>query len=261
MSSISLPSIDDVEHDPSLRRIVLQWERSRAIYHSGRSQMTREERRQRQQAERAAKAAREATIAADGAQAVLLIRHGEAAHNANWRENGTEVDPRLTERGHRQAETLADHPAVVGCELLVVAPLSRAVQTAAAAFGERPSYRTVLTPLHSERLGSAACNKGSPKSVLVHRFPFIRDWEGFGEMTDEWWPRAELDAHEGWRERVRVFIEWLHRQPQRKVIVIGHGAFFSDSRLAGRMLANCEIAVLRVQNLTDRRGTDADRTG
>ena len=80
---------------------------------------------------------------------IFLVRHGEGTHNATG--DGSKIDPLLTARGQAQAASLRGHLQLESCTLVVVSPLSRAVQTAATIFGEKPSARTVLTPQHSER--------------------------------------------------------------------------------------------------------------
>ena len=264
---LSLPSRADAALDPGVRSLSNRWRMRVALAaRSKRSSSNKDERRARRQEEvtsaalakeeRRARRLQEATRAAlaafaeagPGHQRVLLVRHGEAAHNAHWKEHKSTPDTTLTEKGREQAAALASHPALVQCSLLVVSPLSRAIETAAAIFGERPACRACLCPLHSERCdGGAACNTGSSKWTLAERFPYVRAWEGFDELDDNWSPTAESDAHERWRtERVPAFLGWLAQREEHKVVVIGHGAFFHDPRLAGRMLANCEVAVLPV---------------
>ena len=187
---------------------------------------------------------------------VLLVRHGEGTHNARpsssasakmgWLQRSQQVDPRLTDKGREQAAALSDHPLLSSVDLLVVSPLSRAIQTAALAFGERPQpsrcRRVVLTPLHSERW-TAPCDEGRPKSELAADFPFVRSWEGYGELPEAWWPNKATDAD--WvTRRVPAFLDWLDAQPGQRIVVVGHGAFFGVRALLGRHLRNCEVALL-----------------
>eukprot|EP00811_Abedinium_folium_P032662 NODE_5690_length_1743_cov_7.766708.p1 GENE.NODE_5690_length_1743_cov_7.766708~~NODE_5690_length_1743_cov_7.766708.p1 ORF type:complete len:456 (+),score=100.48 NODE_5690_length_1743_cov_7.766708:118-1485(+) len=168
-------------------------------------------------------------------QRVVLVRHGEGRHNATGR--CSMVDPELTERGVAQARALKGNAALDGCDLLVVSPLRRAVQTAVAIFGEQPPCRVVLTALHSERW-SGRCDEGTPKAQLLAEFPFLARWAGFDELSDgTWWATSASDGN--WRrERVPAFGRWLRALPERRVVVVGHGAFFSP--LASRYLDNCE---------------------
>merc|ERR1712224_489287 len=88
-------------------------------------------------------------------QRVVLVRHGEGEHNAT--RNYKLIDPHLTEKGIIQARSLSGHPLFNGVELIVVSPLTRAVQTALEAFGPRPPHgRYYLSALHSEAVYSKA---------------------------------------------------------------------------------------------------------
>ena len=173
---------------------------------------------------------------------VLLVRHGEGTHNAatnRWGgENPTNtIDPLLTEKGLSQASALAQDPKLAAPNLIVVSPMSRAIQTAVAAFGQSPGCRIVLTPLHSERW-SAPCDQGRPKSELVAQFPFVREWEEFDALPEIWTPTEASDVD--WKKtRVPAFLAWLKMQPEAKIVVVGHGAFFAH--LLGKHLRNCEI--------------------
>jgi broad specificity phosphatase PhoE len=196
-------------------------------------------RRRQQEAERAAKL--EFRVRTTSERVVLLVRHGEGLHNVRARHGGLDiVDPLLTDRGRQQAAALVGSALLAGCELLVVSPLSRAIQTAAVAFGEEPRCRVVLSPLHSERW-CGACDEGRPKEALARAFPFIRRWEGFDTLEEHWTPTKETDADWSTR-RVQAFLAWLRAQPERRPVVIGHGAFFGA--VLGRHLRNCEIAEL-----------------
>ena len=97
------------------------------------------------------------TNTAASARRVVLIRHGEGLHNV--RQSQGAIDPRLTPNGQGQAKAIGMRCAKEGFELLIVSPLSRAVETAALAFGDQPKCRVVLSPLHSERW-SGSCDEG-----------------------------------------------------------------------------------------------------
>ena len=173
---------------------------------------------------------------------IFLVRHGEGTHNATG--DGSTIDPLLTARGQAQAAAIRGHLHLGRCTLVVVSPLSRAVQTAAAIFGEKPSARTVLTPLHSERW-SAKCDEGRPKTALVAQFGFLAEWQGLDALEEHWTPTRQNDGR--WRaERVPAFIEWLQAQPESEIAVVGHGAYFCDKRLAGRHLDNCEVCEIEL---------------
>ena len=177
---------------------------------------------------------------------VVLVRHGEGTHNTRTQRWGggnpyNTLDPSLTEAGLAQATEVAQDPRLANPELVVVSPLSRAVQTAAAIFGEQPKCRTVLTALHSERW-SALCDQGRPKSQLAELHPFVRSWEGFDLLPEDWTPTQSSDT-EWKRTRVPAFLAWLKAQPEANIVVVGHGAYFA-ALLGGKHLSNCEIGAI-----------------
>ncbi len=62
---------------------------------------------------------------------LVLVRHGEPIRITSEESGGTPVDPALTERGHAQAERLAQWLAHEPVDHIVSSPLARAHQTAA----------------------------------------------------------------------------------------------------------------------------------
>lgn len=172
------------------------------------------------------------------------MRHGQGVHNQT--HDWSMVDPKLTDKGVQQAASLTTDTvlALTPSSLLVVSPLSRAIQTAALAFPaitEHPlPCRVVLTRRHTERW-SAACDEGRPKSHVAEDFPFIRAFEGFEELPELWTVNKENDAV--WEsERVPAFVEWVRAQPEHHVVAVGHGAFFQA--LCGQYLGNCQYFTL-----------------
>lgn len=172
---------------------------------------------------------------------VLLIRHGEGYHNVN-RWNGN--DPPLTENGKGQARALRSSHKLQEHrpEVLICSPLLRAVQTAALVFGEQPRFRTIITPLHSERW-SGPCDQGSTKSELLAACPFVKSWEGFEELPEEWSPTSRESDRNWVQERVPRFLDFVRRQTERRIVIVGHGAFFNA--LVGFHMKNCECVELR----------------
>ena len=245
----------DAADDPTIAALSQRWRNWRATRSwlaADTNILSRETRRAAAADQRAAHctaAALDALSKADGnRQVVLLVRHGEALHNEAWRTHRNTVDTDLTETGRQQAKALAGNPALAQCQFIAVSPMGRAIQTAAAIFGETPTRRISLCALHSERCdGAAKCNTGSPKAVLASRYPFVAAaWGGFDDLAEsQWWPDERADKRDGWkRTRVPAFLAWLRAQPERVIAVVGHGAFFADERLAGRLLGNCEIAAV-----------------
>uniref|UniRef100_A0A7S0FI16 Uncharacterized protein n=1 Tax=Pyrodinium bahamense TaxID=73915 RepID=A0A7S0FI16_9DINO len=184
-------------------------------------------------------------------QRVVLVHHGE-----DERQSSGFPDPQLTTLGLEQARALRGNPLLEGCDLLVVSPLRRAVETAVAIFGEKPGCRAMLTALHTERW-SGTCDEGQPKPELLKQFPFLTEWDGWAALPDgAWWPTASSDA--SFREmRVPAFHKWLRAQPERRIVVVGHGGFF-EALSGGRQLQGGEACELPRTVLVDMDGVLCD---
>eukprot|EP00421_Protoceratium_reticulatum_P030365 CAMPEP_0168479058 /NCGR_PEP_ID=MMETSP0228-20121227/63274_1 /TAXON_ID=133427 /ORGANISM="Protoceratium reticulatum, Strain CCCM 535 (=CCMP 1889)" /LENGTH=145 /DNA_ID=CAMNT_0008495331 /DNA_START=1 /DNA_END=434 /DNA_ORIENTATION=- len=145
----------------------------------------------------------------------MLVRHGQGAHNV--RKDYSIPDPALTAKGLRQAEDLRGAVELAGAELVVVSPLTRALQTARAVWGERPPLPVLVTALHSERVDEP-CDRGRTKSELEAQFPFLRSWGGWDELPEHWSLTKEQDKN--WkRERVPAFLQWLRDRPESRIAV------------------------------------------
>ena len=81
-------------------------------------------------------------------------------------------------------------------------------------------------------------NEGRRQSELAQAFPCIMDWDGFDELSEDWTPNSDNDKGRK-QERVPEFLEWVKAQPERKVVVVGHGAFLKA--LVGKHMNNCEV--------------------
>ncbi|MFO7805913.1 MAG: histidine phosphatase family protein [Paracoccaceae bacterium] len=180
---------------------------------------------------------------------IHFIRHAQSEHNARaaeapdedvLRRDPTLRDAQLTELGHTQARALAQEVSQLhDIELVVVSPLSRAIQTAIAAFERHPAPR-LIQPLHRE-MQESYCDIGQSPAHLAKAFPTF----DFDHLDDPWWhsdtldgwpyPREPLHAFEG---RVTAFREWLIGRPESCIAVVGHGTFLN--RLTGTVFANAQ---------------------
>ena len=185
---------------------------------------------------------------------ILCIRHGQSTANLAYDETGIDPgipDARLTPAGEAQVrearERLRDRPV----ELVVVTPLTRALQTALGIFeGHRSNPRFVVEALHRERLEGSG-DIGRAPAHLVAEYPTL----DFDHLDDVWWhAQGEAGPGEaGWGqaganglqaepldvmlERVALFRAFLAGRSERHVAVVGHGTFFYH--LTGVFLPNC----------------------
>lgn len=180
---------------------------------------------------------------------VLCIRHGESTFNAAWRENPVDplhFDARLSERGRDQVRharaALLHHPV----DLVLVSPLTRALETAVGLFREHPSAPPMhVVPLLRERVENS-CDVGRPPAALAAEFPQL----DFAHLPPVWWhAEGQADARGIHVEpdavvqsRAAAFRQLLRDRSEPVIAVVGHGTFMWH--LTGKVLANCEVAQL-----------------
>jgi broad specificity phosphatase PhoE len=177
---------------------------------------------------------------------ILCIRQGESTFNAAWAASPTDPmhwDARLSARGREQVRearaALAAHPV----ELVLVSPLTRAIETALGLFDGHPASPSMeVVPLLRERLENS-CDVGRRPAELAAEFARL----DFAHVPDVWW-HAEGEPDErgicvepdaAVHARVAAFRESLRARPHRTIAVVGHGTFLRY--LTGRPFANCEV--------------------
>jgi probable phosphoglycerate mutase len=160
---------------------------------------------------------------------IMLVRHGEP----EWSRDGLSVDnPGLTERGHAQAEAMAERIAELDVSEVWVSPLRRAEETA--------------TPV-LERLGLAARTfnwlaeigaprwDGTPTEVVERIFaqerlrPLDDLWNGLpgGESFHAFHRRVTAGLRDRLDEAGAIRISdrpplWKLVDPERRIVVIAH---------------------------------------
>ena len=193
----------------------------------------------------------------DGEKVVYFVRHGEAAHNADFSAYGSTPDTALTPRGQEQASV-----ALRQClrtiieeggrfDAVVTSPMTRAIETCLYSTEGllRAGTEPRVEPLCTER-GSSVCDRGSPKSALQQRFPAL-DLSALS--AEAWWDREEemYGPDSAARDYVRhgrlvsaralALAQWLVALPGERVVVFGHAGIFRA--LLCRDFRNCEVAM------------------
>ena len=163
---------------------------------------------------------------------MILLRHGESEFNVVYRETGQDPgirDPRLTDRGHRQAVEAAAKLADNGVKRALVSPFTRTLQTA-----EALALPTVIEPVIREHR-AFACDLGTPTSELVGHWPH----HDFGHLDEHWWSPEE-ESKEQVRLRAAQFrakvLDW---PDHHEVVVVSHWGFILA--LTGLSVKNCEM--------------------
>lgn len=177
------------------------------------------------------------------AKNIYLIRHGQSTFNLHF--NATGIDPlhfdaRLTDLGHEQAINARPSALELNVDLVVVSPLTRALQTATNLF-EGSSVPITVSKLHQERQ-AFSCDIGSSPSVLLEEFPHLN----FDHLADPWWYQGPLnekgiavEPDDVFKDRVEAFLKWTSARREESIAIVGHATFFKH--LIGRFLNNCEI--------------------
>mmetsp|Transcript_10367 Transcript_10367/g.24549 ORF Transcript_10367/g.24549 Transcript_10367/m.24549 type:complete len:327 (+) Transcript_10367:134-1114(+) len=205
---------------------------------------------------------------------VYFIRHAEAHHNIAERvhELGTLYlqeehsgwkfhDAGLTPKGEeqccklkRELETLS-HP--LDCELVVVSPLTRTLQTARLTVGsckmgnQRPNF--IATDLCRERITNCPADSRRDLSVLKAEFPEVDFGLCIQTEKDEMW-REHKEDNQLCKERGLRFLQWLAKRPESRIAVVTHSGFLKrlfaqfgmgiaeeDKEEIHRRPANCEM--------------------
>lgn len=162
-------------------------------------------------------------------------------------------DTQLSPRGRRQAMALASNARpgfIKDCELVVVSPLTRALQTFDVGLKphfdqqtNRPPPPVVAHPDAAERLYLIS-DTGRPVAELRPSFPYVDFATGFAGRHDggesAWWYQPD-DSHEEWRpvdrgqryacpsepaavfdRRMSRLYAWLENRPERNIAVVCH---------------------------------------
>jgi probable phosphoglycerate mutase len=160
---------------------------------------------------------------------IVLVRHGQP----EWVRDGLSiVDPPLTDRGHRQAQRVADALGDIEFDEVVVSPLLRARQTAAPLLRRLGRQMTVEPWLHEIREPNW---HGSPAELMRKAYEDERQrtsearWRGLegGEPPSDFVERVRRDAAKFLGERgtyrsEQILPMWHMDRAEMRVCVVAH---------------------------------------
>ena len=185
------------------------------------------------------------------AKRLTLIRHAEGWHNKDGREmanyysdklftTDTYWDARLTPEGEKQAYLIAvkqQWRQQKGLpEVVVVSPLTRAIQTATIGFPNTTTANGikfvappfVATSLARERIWIHSCDRRRPRHELEAEFPHV-NFADVAHGDDEMWDNKEdqpsADDSAACTARARALLEWLWARPEKDIAVVTHWVF------------------------------------
>jgi len=174
------------------------------------------------------------TPPASGKKIVHFIRHGEARHNVASKHAAKDMktvllewkflDSGLTQKGKAQASNIkyalleTPHP-----ELVVVSPLTRALQTATEIYHDFPQANYLVLEDVREHFGQLPCDKRRSTKVLQEEFPHF-DFSTLCESDTLW--REQRESGEELRQRVERALSYiLHIRPEKCIAVVTHNGF------------------------------------
>jgi len=187
---------------------------------------------------------------------VIFLRHGQSLYNA------AKVDPMindaaLTEKGRRQAKRAARKlKRIQGVELVVVSPLTRALQTMEIALRSQVEKGTpvFVNPLARE-ITCGSDDLGSTPEQLQERFPSL----DFSHLDRVWWYTGTSGDDQGdpnlsyqryresefdepkrvYQPRLAALKKWILKRKEPVIVVVAHNRVIE--KLTGVCAGNCEI--------------------
>jgi len=176
------------------------------------------------------------------AVSVLMVRHGESTWNANHIWQG-QSDPKLSEKGVRQAESLADSLKEEKIDLVFCSDLTRAVETADII------CRTLDlgTPIKDKRLRERAFSSLEGKSVSQISRLLGKKIDSTFLLDNDVLPYSEtLNAFD--RRVFDFFTELSNKYMENSILIVAHGGVlrtvirnYAPEKLTSRALDNACI--------------------
>lgn len=192
------------------------------------------------------------------AKTVHFIRHAEGTHNKAAKEEGREAydkeehfDARLTDFGNEQCAALkaTGHGIEKEAQLVVVSPLTRAIETAIRTVDQVDGVPWIALECVRERSGNHPCDRRRSIQELKLEFPNI-DFDAIEDDTDVHWASLnERETNEALTARGHELLEWISSRPETNIAVVTHSAYllclFNNAILSPPHIAkwfeNCEL--------------------
>eukprot|EP00752_Nemacystus_decipiens_P016046 g14345.t1 len=193
------------------------------------------------------------------AKTLHFLRHAEGTHNEAALKEGRaayakmeHLDARLTDLGQQQCATLkaTNHGVEKEAELVVVSPLTRAIQTAMLTIDQVEGVPWVALECVRERAGGHPCDRRRCVSELKKEYPTI-SFDAMEEDDDAYFDSLgdERESNEKVAGRARELFAWLKDRPETNIAVVTHSAFllclFNEAVLSppdvAKWFENCEL--------------------
>ncbi|CAF0776876.1 unnamed protein product [Adineta steineri] len=180
---------------------------------------------------------------------LFLIRHGQSLANRDYDESSAYRDAGLTEQGIAQARALQKELDALQLDLVVVSPLTRALQTCQNALP--PSYSgPILVLSEIAEICSSYYSCGQKRSIVQPKFPNTFDWTNIPMDGIWWWQydqkrQSETDGYT--RERMQKFRNFIQERPEQRIAVFAHGDYLYEFQEGKRSYpANCQVTAYKI---------------
>ena len=180
---------------------------------------------------------------------LYLIRHGQSLANRDYDESSAYQDAGLTEQGIAQARALQKELEELQLELVVVSPLTRALQTCQNALPPSYSGPILVLPDITE-VCSSYYSCGQKRSVVQPKFPSTFDWSHV-PMDGIWWwqydKQHRSESNQNFTARMKNFRQFIAQRPETRIAVFSHGDYLWDFLEGKRSyLANCQVTTYQI---------------
>ncbi|KAG7383959.1 hypothetical protein PHYPSEUDO_003178 [Phytophthora pseudosyringae] len=174
---------------------------------------------------------------------VILLRHGEATHNATKARVGDKVweeqyemrpefiDAPLTAHGREQAESAAlmleRQIAKCGLQLqrIFVSPLDRTLQTYDRVFARLRDIPVSVVELARETLGVVNCDRRKVLTPKQAAYPHL-DFDHVASENDTWWQADHRETNDEIAARAAEFLDDVFdKSPESCMLVVSHSGF------------------------------------
>lgn len=172
---------------------------------------------------------------------IYCIRHGEAVHNVNYRKYGSSTftdmnykDTELTELGQYESIVLGNEwKEKHNIELVIVSPLTRALDTCMNIFGGMDVPIFCLESTREYPCGLHTCNIRKDVTILSSKYPRIQFLD-FETNHDSMWNPNNKETIESLNHRIEIFKRFVSDRAETNIALVGHNSFISkmkDNRL------------------------------
>jgi len=128
-------------------------------------------------------------------------------------------------------------------DLVIVSPMTRALQTAYLIGGLKPDDKRILvSPACAEHLSGATCDEGRPLDDVRRDLPWAQGWRGFADLSENWWTEERPEE----ALRVATFLRFLQERSERRIVVVSHGAFLGY--IVGYQLENAQNHIMTLED-------------